>query len=121
MAKKNLEAIRSVDPQAVLFTNSWTFLDRRREDVMAFLQALPADAYQVWEMPSDLHRGPPMYQTYEYYGGKPWLVGFLYAYGGTTMLHGDLADMIKRVQAAAADPRAENCRGAVHRTGGDPS
>ena len=111
LAKKNLEAIRSVDPQAVLFTNSWTFLDRRPEDAMAFLQALPADAFQVWEMPSDLERGPPMYQQYDYYGGKPWLVGFLYAYGGTTMLHGDLADMVKRVQAAAADPRAEKCRG----------
>lgn len=111
VAKKNLEAIRSVDPQAVLFTNSWTFLDRRREDALAFLQALPADAFQVWEMPNDTVRGPPMYQQYDYYGGKPWLVGFLYAYGGTTMLHGDLADMVKRVQAAAADPKAEKCRG----------
>ncbi|NUQ61259.1 MAG: alpha-N-acetylglucosaminidase C-terminal domain-containing protein [Pirellulales bacterium] len=111
LAKRNLEAIRSVDPQAVLFTNSWTFLDRRHEDVKAFLEALPADAFQVWEMPSDLVRGPPMYQQFDYFGGKPWLVGFLYAYGGTTMLHGDLADLVRRAQAAAADPRARMCRG----------
>ncbi len=111
VARKNLEAIRSVDPQAVLFTNSWTFLDRRQEDVTALLDALPAEAFQVWEMPSDLERNPPMYQQYDYYGGKPWLIGFLYAYGGTTMLHGDLADMVRRVQAAAADPRADKCQG----------
>jgi alpha-N-acetylglucosaminidase len=111
MARKNLEAIRSVDPQAVLFTNSWTFLDRRKEDAIAYLKALPADAFQVWEMPSDLERRPPMYQEFDYYCGKPWLVGFLYAYGGTTMLHGDLADMVRRAQAASSDPRAGNCRG----------
>lgn len=111
IAHKNLEAIRSVDPQAVLFTNSWTFLGRSPNNARAFLEALPADAYQVWEMPSDLERSAPMYQQYDYYGGKPWLVGFLYAYGGTTMLHGDLADMVRRAQAAASDPRATNCRG----------
>jgi len=111
VARKNLEAIRSVDPQAVLFTNSWTFLDRRREDVIAYLGALPADAFQVWEMPSDLERRPAMYQQYDYYCGRPWLVGFLYAYGGTTMLHGDLADLVRRAREAAADPRADQCRG----------
>ncbi len=31
VTRKNLEAIRAVDPQAVLFTNSWTLLDRRRQ------------------------------------------------------------------------------------------
>ncbi|MCU0962918.1 MAG: alpha-N-acetylglucosaminidase C-terminal domain-containing protein, partial [Pirellulaceae bacterium] len=72
---------------------------------------LPAEAFQVWEMPSDLERRPPMYQQYDYYRGKPWLVGFLYAYGGTTMLHGDLADMVQRARAAATDPRAAMCRG----------
>lgn len=111
VAKKNLEAIRTVDPQAVLFTNSWTFLDRRPEHTRAFLESLPADAFQVWEMPSDLVRGPPMYQQFDYYAGKPWLLGFLYAYGGTTMLHGDLADLIRRARSASADPRATQCQG----------
>ena len=120
LSRKNLEAIRSVDPKAVLFTNSWTFLDRTRENAMAFLAALPADAFQVWEMPSDLERGKPMYQQFDYYGGKPWLLGFLYAYGGTTMLHGDLADMIRRAQAAADRSPGRQVPRAVHRAGGDP-
>jgi alpha-N-acetylglucosaminidase len=110
-AKRNLDAIRSVDPRAVLFTNSWTFLDRSKEDATAFLQQLPDDAFQIWEMPSDLERRAPMYEQFDYYAGKPWLVGYLYSYGGTTMLHGDLADLIRRAQAVAADPRANRCQG----------
>jgi alpha-N-acetylglucosaminidase len=111
MLKRDLEAIRAVDPQAVLFTTSWTFLARSKENVKAFLNALPDDAVQVWEMPSDLARGAPQYRQLDYFHGKPWLFGFLYAYGGTTMLHGDLADLIKRAKDVAADPRAGKCLG----------
>jgi alpha-N-acetylglucosaminidase len=111
MLKRDLEAIRAVDPKAVLFTNSWTFLARSSENVRAFLKALPDDAVQVWEMPSDLVRGKPQYQQLDYFHGKPWLFGFLYAYGGTTMLHGDLADLIKRAKDVAADPKAGKCLG----------
>jgi len=111
LAKKNLEAIRSVDPEAVLFTNSWTFLARSGENVKAFLDALPDDGYQVWEMPSDFHGRQRQYRELGYFHGKPWLFGFLYAYGGTTMLHGDLADLIRRGQEVAEDPKADRCLG----------
>ena len=111
MLKRDLEAIRAVDPKAVLYTTSWTFLARSKENVKAFLDALPDDAVQVWEMPSDLERGEPQYRQLDYFHGKPWLFGFLYAYGGTTMLHGDLADLIKRAKDVAADPKAGKCLG----------
>ncbi len=111
VAKKNLEAIRAVDPEAVLFTNSWTFLDRGKEHVKAFLDALPDDAYQVWEMPSDYQGRQRQYRELDYFHGQPWLFGFLYSYGGTTMLHGDLADLIRRGQEVASDPRADRCLG----------
>ena len=111
MLKRDLEAIRAVDPKAVLYTTSWTFLARSNENVKAFLDALPDDAVQVWEMPSDLQRGEPQYRRLDYFHGKPWLFGFLYAYGGTTMLHGDLADLIKRAKDVAADPKAGKCLG----------
>jgi len=111
LAKKNLEAIRSVDPEAVLFTNSWTFLARSKEYVKAFLDALPDDGYQVWEMPSDYRSRQRQYRELDYFHGKPWLFGFLHSYGGTTMLHGDLVDLIRRGQEVAADPRADRCLG----------
>ena len=111
VAKKNLEAIRSVDAEAVLFTNSWTLLERSKEDVKAFLDALPDDGYQVWEMPNDFHSRQRQYRELDYFHGKPWLFGFLYSYGGTTMLHGDLADLIRRGQEVATDPKADRCLG----------
>jgi alpha-N-acetylglucosaminidase len=111
MLRRDLEAIRAVDPKAVLYTNSWTFLARSPQNVKAFLDALPNDAVQVWEMPSDLSRGERQYRQLDYFHGKPWLFGFLYAYGGTTMLHGDLADLIRRAREVAADPKAGNCLG----------
>lgn len=110
VAGKNLEAVRSVDPKAVLFTNSWTFLDRSKENVKAFLDALPDDGYQVWEMP-DFRSRRRQYRELDYYHGKPWLFGFLHCFGGTTMLHGDLADLILRGQEVDADPRADKCLG----------
>ncbi len=111
LAKKNLEAIRSVDPEAVLFTNSWTFLGRSKENVKAFLDALPNDGYQVWEMPSDFQSRQRLYRELDYFHGKTWLFGFLHSYGGTTMLHGDLADLIRRGQEVAGDPGADKCQG----------
>ena len=111
LAKQNLQAIRSVDPEAVLFTNSWTFLARSKEDAKAFLDALPDDGYQVWEMPSDFSGRQRQYRELDYFHGKPWLFGFLHSYGGTTMLHGDLADIIRRGQEVAGDPRADKCLG----------
>ncbi|MFH1265844.1 MAG: alpha-N-acetylglucosaminidase TIM-barrel domain-containing protein [Planctomycetota bacterium] len=111
LAKKNLAAIRSVDPEAVLFTNSWTFLDRSKENVKAFLDALPNDGYQVWEMPSDFQSRQRQYRELDYFHGKTWLFGFLHSYGGTTMLHGDLADLIRRGQEVAEDPKADKCLG----------
>ena len=111
IAKKNLAAIRSVDPEAVLFTNSWTFLARTPQNVKAFLDAMPDGAYQVWEMPSDFSGRERQYRKLDYFHGKPWLFGFLYAYGGTTMLHGDLADLILRAREVAGDPKADKCLG----------
>jgi len=111
VAKKNLEAIRAVDPEAVLFTNSWTFRARSKENVKAFLDALPDDGYQVWEMPGDYRSRERQYRELDYFHGKPWLFGFLYSYGGTTMLHGDLADLIRRGREVAEDPRADRCLG----------
>ena len=109
-ARKNLEAIRAVDPKAVLFGSSWAFTQRRdKPAARAYLGAMPDDVFQVWELPSI--GLTTQYRDMDYYWGKRWLLGFLYAYGGTTMLQGDLAHLIQSVQAAAADPKAANCLG----------
>lgn len=86
-------------------------MGRSKENVKAFLDALPNDGYQVWEMPSDFQSRQRQYRELDYFHGKTWLFGFLHSYGGTTMLHGDLADLIRRGQEVAGDPRADKCQG----------
>ena len=58
-----------------------------------------------------MHHRWRQYRQLDYFYGKPWLFGFLYAYGGTTMLHGDLADLIRRAQEVATDSKAGSCLG----------
>jgi hypothetical protein len=53
---KVVEAIREVDPEAVLVCLGWTFAVRTfwpREHVKTFLDALPEDAVRVWELWED--------------------------------------------------------------------
>lgn len=111
------ETIRTVDPDATLFTQSWTWLNRKlwpEEEVQAYLDLFPDDRIQVWELWDDQKASfnvPPMYKELQYYYGKPWLLGFIHSYGGTTLLHGDLAGLIIRIQEAAFDPKAGKCEG----------
>ena len=52
-----------------------------------------------------------MYKDLDYYFDKPWLLGFLFSYGGNTTVHGDLKGLIRRVQEVADDPKASSCEG----------
>ncbi|MBC8460938.1 MAG: alpha-N-acetylglucosaminidase C-terminal domain-containing protein [Deltaproteobacteria bacterium] len=113
-AKSALEIIRTVDPQGTFFTLDWTWLNKKlwqKENVKAYLDTFPEDTIVVWGLCADRGHQWQLYKELDYYFGKPWLLGFLVAYGGTTMLHGDLAETIKLVQQVAADPKAENCLG----------
>ncbi|MEM2886068.1 MAG: alpha-N-acetylglucosaminidase C-terminal domain-containing protein [Thermoproteota archaeon] len=103
-----------MDPQGVIFTQSWTWLNRKlwpKENVKAFLDAFPEGDVMVWEIWNDNAGGHPMYKEMDYYFGKPWLMGFLYSYGGQTNLHGDLAGLVKRVREVATEPKAKKCLG----------
>ncbi len=116
-AKRAAEVIRSVDPKGVAFSSSWTWLDKKlwpKESVKAYMDTFPDDGILIWEQWNDFthsHGATPMYKDLDHYFGKPWLLGFLHSYGGTTTLHGDLAGLIRRVKDVAADPQAGNCRG----------
>lgn len=121
-ARAALDAITSIDPQATLFTSSWTWVNRTlwtEADVKAFLDVFPADRFQVWEQWDD-HRASfgaePHYRLFDYFHGRRWLFGFLHSYGGTTSLHGDLAGLIRRFAELARDPRADRCLGVAVQT-----
>jgi alpha-N-acetylglucosaminidase len=116
-ARQASEIIRSVDPEARIFSSSWTWLDKRlwpRDSVKAYLDAFPGDSIQIWEQWNDQSASlgtTPMYKELDYYFGKPWLLGFLFSYGGNTTLHGDLKGLVSRVQEVARDPKALRCEG----------
>lgn len=119
IARNTLEAFRSVDPQAVLVCIGWTFAVQKywpKDHVKTFLESLPDEAIRVWDLWQDYQLGSPevprpLYEELDFYHGKPWLMGFLHSFGGSTTLHGDLAGTIRRVQEVAGDPRAWNCKG----------
>ncbi len=116
-AKRASEVIRSIDPDGKVFSSSWTWLDKRlwpKESVKAYLDTFPGDSIQIWEQWNDQGASlgtTPMYKDLDYYFGKPWLLGFLFSYGGNTTVHGDLNGLIRRVQEVAQDPKASRCEG----------
>ena len=116
-AQRALEVKRSVDPKGIVFSSSWVWLDKNqwpKESVQAYLNIFPGDSIQIWEQWHDQSASlgtTPMYKDLDYYFGKPWLLGFLYSYGGNTTMHGDLKGLIRRVQEVAQDPKASRCEG----------
>ena len=120
IARKTVEATKAVDPEAIMTSFGWTFVDKQywpKEHVKAFLDAYPQESLRVWDLwedyayPSANGNLQPLYKQLDYYFGKPWLIGFLHSFGGNTSLHGNLDDMQKRIQEAATVPEARNCRG----------
>ena len=106
-----LEIVRSVDPEGTLFTQSWTWLNKKmwpKANIKAYLDAYPDEAMVIWELTGP---GGQQHKDLDYYFGKRWLLGFLVCLAGQVSLHGDLPDIIKRVQAVAAEPKADRCLG----------
>lgn len=120
IARKTVEATKAVDPEAIMTSLGWTFIDKAywpKEHVKAFLDAYPEESLRVWDLwqdyayPSPDGKLKPLYDELDYYFGKPWLIGILHSFGGNTSLHGNFDDIQKRIQQAATIPEARNCRG----------
>jgi len=118
-ARSALKAVTSADPKGSLILECWAFVDKElwpKKDVKAWLDVFPNNFLQVWELWPDMRypseRQPlPMYKEFDYYFGKPWLLGFLHSFAGNTALHGDLALTIDYVKQVTKDPKAARCSG----------
>jgi len=103
-------ALVNADPQAVNIIGGWafTFTDFwSKEDVKAYLDAIVSDVV-VQDLVADRK---PIYKRFKYFWGKKWLFGVSHTHGDRNNLHGDVKDLIKRVQNIVSDPKAGNCVG----------
>lgn len=104
-------SIKAADPQGIWVCSGWAFVDEQcwqKDQVKAFLDAVPPDiflAYDLWTEKC------PVYKATDYFSGEKWCFSILHSMGGWTSLHGDLADLIKRVNDVVNDPKANNCVG----------
>jgi alpha-N-acetylglucosaminidase len=100
------EALLAADPKATWVGSGWAFMEWTKQDVAAFLSPIPSDRYIVNDIWAEAN---PLYRKFGYFSGKQWGFGVLHSMGGWTTLHGDLGDLIARVQAVSNDPAAKNC------------
>jgi len=125
-AKAVVKTISSADPEGVWCLDSWAFIDKEywpKEDVKAFLDLVPVNRLLILELwcdcyplykyaPANIFGIPaPRDEGLDYFFGKRWTFGVLHSFGGNTNMHGDVADLIRRVKDAASDPKANLCVG----------
>ena len=108
-AESIVRAIKAADPKGKWIISGWAFTYDKMwapPDVEAFLAAVPDDMFVVNDIWAEKN---PIYKKFNYFHGKRWGFSVLHSMGGWTTLHGDLADLIKRVQDVKADPAARRC------------
>ena len=111
-AKDMFSLLKEVDSKAVWVTDTWDYLANgaiwTKENVKKYLSEFPDDRMLIYETGSDAVN---LREEHNYFWGKPWVLGVLHALGGDDELHGDLNDLISRVQKVEKEPKAGNCKG----------
>jgi alpha-N-acetylglucosaminidase len=107
------EALREADSEAVWIVNTWPFdMDSSSpgqswtvEQIQEYLDAItvPIIVEDLWAEEAE------KYKRTHYFGGRPWGFGVLHSFGGHTYLHGDVRDLIARVEEIEAAPEPERC------------
>ncbi|MAE66858.1 MAG: hypothetical protein CMJ18_21585, partial [Phycisphaeraceae bacterium] len=108
-AKALVASIRAADPEGTWIISGWGMgwgNTWDEQDVEAFLQVIPDDMFVVNDIWAERN---PIYERFSYFHGKRWGFSVLHSMGGWTTPHGDLADLIRRMQAVRADPKADHC------------
>ena len=102
--------IKKADPQGRWAASGWAFWCNPgywpKESVKAFLDAVPDNMLLVNDVYAEVF---PIYKKLDYLFGKEWGFGILHSFAGNATLHGDLADLIRRVKEVVKDPKAKKC------------
>ena len=110
-ARNMTTAIAAADPQGLLYMSGW-FLqggDWTEEVCREFFDAMGDHRFLVSDAWAETR---PVFTKTGYFGGRAeWMFGVLNTFGNVERLHGDLQDLIRRVQGVVADSRARYCTG----------
>jgi alpha-N-acetylglucosaminidase len=103
------KVIKETDPEGIWIASGWAFLDENywpKDAVKTFLDAIPDDMFLVNDIWAEVE---PIYKRLDYFYGKKWGFSVFHSFGGNTTLHGDVSDLIRRVQDVVSDPKAAKC------------
>jgi alpha-N-acetylglucosaminidase len=101
--------IKETDSAGIWIASGWAFLDEKywtKDAVKSFLGAIPDDMFLINDIWAEVN---PIYKRLDYFYGKRWGFSVLHSFGGNTGLHGDVSDLIKKVQEVTSDPLAAKC------------
>jgi alpha-N-acetylglucosaminidase len=110
--RANFKVVDAVDPKGIGVFSAWTYLaaphDWSPPLMKESLERLPADRVRVLDQFAEML---PEYKRAEYFQGRPWYFGAVYAFGGITQMHGSMAMIEKQVHSVVDDPNAKQCVG----------
>ena len=104
------QAIQEYNPNATWFMSGWAFLGRGdwydRGVIRTFIESIPVDLLVVNDIYAEDNA---LYKEFDYWWGRNWGFGAVHTFGSNHTLHGDVSDLIKRVNDLLDDPRADRC------------
>ena len=104
-------ALARADPCGTLYMSGW-FLqgaDWTPDVCREFFAAMTHSRYLVADVWAETN---PIAAKTGYFGGQAeWMFGVLNTFGNVERLHGDLRDLLRRVQHVVSDPQSRRCTG----------
>ncbi|MGA3325790.1 MAG: alpha-N-acetylglucosaminidase TIM-barrel domain-containing protein [Terriglobia bacterium] len=108
----NFKVVDEVDPQGVGIFSAWTYLVAPQhwtpQLMQESLERMPADRVRVLDQFAEMI---PEHKRANYFSGRPWYFGAVYAFGGLTQMHGSLPFIEKQFHSVVDDPNAKQCVG----------
>ena len=110
-ARNMSAALARADPRGTLYMSGW-FLqgaDWTPEVCREFFGAMTHSRFLVADVWAETN---PVCAKTGYFGGQAeWMFGVLNTFGNVERLHGDLRDLLRRVQHVVSDPQSDRCTG----------
>ena len=110
--KANFKVMDEVDPKGVGMFSAWTYLVAPQfwtpQLMHESLEGIPQDRVRVIDQFAEMI---PEHKRTNYFDGRPWYFGAVYAFGGLTQMHGSLPFIARQVRDVVNDPKASQCVG----------